>query len=92
MIFRIPYQTTPYIKINVIIPKITSGSYRCSHSSKLFNGNKRLRQITKECLNSSVRYFNSLKILKFRLNRNCLQLNLHLIFSLMILEMNHRHL
>lgn len=48
-----------YIKIKEIIPKITNGSYWCSHSSKLFNGNKILRHMTNDCLNSSVRYLNS---------------------------------
>ncbi len=51
-----------YIKIKVMMPKITNGSYLCSHSSKLFNGKSILRHIAKDCFNSPVRFFNSLDV------------------------------
>ncbi len=64
-----------YIKIKLRIPRIINGSYLCSHSSKLFKGNKILRQIVNDFFNSSVRYCTSYyEKLKIIVN-NCL--NLH---------------
>ena len=50
-----------YMKIKVMIPIRTNGSYWCSQSRRLFNGSKTLRQMANESFNSSVRALRSLK-------------------------------
>lgn len=49
------------MKTKVMRPKMTNGSYLCSHSSKLFNGNKMFLHTIKVCFKSSVRYLISLE-------------------------------